>query len=59
MVTRLLSTDFYWFLELVRVSVLRKKVLLTESPLEHVSCYRGWTKETIVGASKWHLSDEL
>jgi hypothetical protein len=41
MVTRLLSMDFCWFVELVHVGRLREKVLLEESPVGHVSCYSG------------------
>jgi hypothetical protein len=59
MVTRLLSTDFCWFVELVRVGRLRKKVLLTESPLEHVSCYSGRRRNTIIGVTKWQFRDGL
>jgi hypothetical protein len=58
-VTRLLSTDFYWFVELVHVGRLRKKVLLTESPLEHVSCYSGRRRNTIIGVTKWQFRDGL
>jgi hypothetical protein len=39
MVTKLLSTDFDWFVELVRVGRLREKVPLKESPAGHVSYY--------------------
>jgi hypothetical protein len=41
MVTRLLSADFYGFVELVRVGRLREMVLLKASPAGHVSCYSG------------------
>jgi hypothetical protein len=28
-------------------------------PLEHVSCYSGWRRKTIIRASKWQFSDGL
>jgi hypothetical protein len=59
MVTRLLSTDFYGFVELVRVGRLREKVLLKASPAGHVSCYSGRWRQSIVGASKWQFGDGL
>jgi hypothetical protein len=55
----LLSTDFDWFVELVHVGRLRKKVLLTESPPERVSCYSGRRRKMFIGASKWQFSDGL
>jgi hypothetical protein len=45
MVTRLLSTDFYWFVNLVRVRRLPEEVLLKESRVSN--CER----ESIFGAS--------
>jgi hypothetical protein len=58
-VMRLLSTDFDWFVELVRDGRLREKVLLKESPVEHLSCCSGRRRVSVFGASEWLFSDGL
>jgi hypothetical protein len=43
----------------VRGDRLREKVLLKESPVEHVNYYRGRRRKSIVGASELQFSDGL
>jgi hypothetical protein len=53
--------DVLYSYELLRVrgDRLREKVLLKECPVEHVSCYRGRRRKTIVGSSELLFSDGL
>jgi hypothetical protein len=64
-VTRLLITDFYLesgvthgegqsIIE-VHVGRLREKVPFKESPADHMSCYTGRRRNTIVGASEMQV----